>query len=476
MKRIGLYILCFCISGCQWVTAQSYYRVDRLGSSVNSSSANEMAPFIFKDGIVFSSNRKNNIVLVTTDQDGNYMYNLYHSTRRGNDNWTSAELFARDLNNRYNQSTACISQDGRTLIYTSTLGSDDVIGDHTGDTLKNGLFFARLENEKWVPAGGFSYNNTNYNLAHPFLSADGSQLFFASDMPGGYGGYDIYVSNKQGSRWTRPENLGPAINTEENEVFPFLFNNNRLYFSSSGHNSQGGMDIFYSDLINDTWSRPVKMPRPFNSRSDDFAYTATAELDTGYFVSNRRGTDDIYAFISTFPSFSECPGQIDEEFCYEFYESGSLDLDTTSLKYEWDLGDGTRVRDLRVDHCYDSAGYYLVQLNVIDTLTGDVYFSEAAYDLIIEKIEQPYMIAPDTAGVNDNITFDAAESEIRSFTIEEYYWDFGDGEVANEVRSRHRFDKPGEYIVRLGITGTGTEGSAQRQKACASKRIVIIDD
>jgi len=228
-------------------------------------------------------------------------------------------------------------------------------------------------------------------------------------------------------------------------------------------------------LLGDEWSKAVNMPPPFNSKADDFAFVSNAEMDTGYFASSRRGTDDIFQFVSTFPSFTECPEQVEETYCYEFYESGLINLDTTSMKYEWDLGDGTNVRETRVIHCYDEPGYYLVQLNVIDTLTGEISRSEAAYDLYIEKLEQPYMVIPDTARVNENITFDASESHIKQFTIENHYWDFGDGSMQSEPSPNHSYEKPGTYVVRLGLTGVNTNNPEEINKACVNKKIIIID-
>lgn len=476
MKNAFNIVLLFCVVFQITGSAQVYYKIDRLGSAVNTNTYNEMAPVIIPGGILFSSNRKNDIVVVTTDQEGNYMYNLYFSEKKGEDKWSGSNIFARDISSRYNESSAIISPDGKSLIYTATIGRNNGMGDDvSGDTLRNGLFFAELRNEKWFATGDYAYNDDAYNSSHPCLSADGKRLYFASDRPGGMGGYDIYYSDKTGGRWTKPVNLGSSINTSENEVFPFVFNENRLYFASSGHPGEGNMDIFYSDYLNGIWNRPVNMPRPFNSRNDDFAFVATAEMDTGFFTSNRRGTDDIYSFRSTFPVFTECPEQVEETYCYEFFETGSLDLDTTSLKYEWDLGDSTRVRGLRADHCYEEPGYYLVQLNVIDTLTGEVYFSEAAYDLMIEKVEQPYMLAPDTALVNSKINFDASLSHIKSFTINEYYWDFGDGDVENEETNSHSYSNAGTYILRLGLTGTSEDNPEEQNKACANKQIVIIE-
>ncbi len=453
--------------------AQVFYRADRL--PFNSATDNEMAPMIYKNGLVFSSNRKNDIVLVTVDQEGNYMYNLYFVNKKGHKNWGSVNIFTKDLASRYNESSACFSSDGNTIYYTATINTSNKVGDEfTGDTLKNGIFIAKWENEHWSQPDAFPYNSKTYDVSFPFFSDDNQRLYFSARNPEGFGKYDLYYSDNKNGVWSQPVNLGPVINTSESEVFPFLYMEKRLYFSSGGHRSEGGLDIFYSDLLNNEWTLPVKLPNPFNSRSDDFGFVANTEIDTGYFTSNRKGSDDIYTFVSTFPAFSECPEQIEESFCYEFYEAGTMVLDTTTLRYEWDLGDGTKIRDVRASHCYAKTGYYLVQLNVIDTLTGDIYFSEASYDLLIEPIEQPYLIAPDTAYVNQNVNFDASQSSIRSFTIGNYYWDFGDGTIENEMKVRHRFTKAGRYTIRLGLTGTGRESEDILQKACSNRSIIIL--
>ncbi len=455
------------------VDAQVFYRADRL--PFNSSANNEMAPMIYKNGLVFSSNRKNDIILVTVDQEGNYMYNLYFVDKKGHKNWGSVNLFAKEIASRYNESSACFSRNGNTIYYTATINSSGKVGDEfLGDTLKNGIFITKWINEHWSVPEAFPYNSEMYDVAFPFISDDNQRLYFSARNPEGFGKYDLYYSNIKNGVWSEPVNLGPVINTSESEVFPFLYMEKRLYFSSGGHGSEGGLDIFYSDLVNNKWTSPVKLPNPFNSRSDDFGFVANAEIDTGYFTSNRKGSDDIYTFVSTFPAFSACPEQIEESFCYEFYEAGTMVLDTTTLRYEWDLGDGTKIRDVRASHCYAKPGYYLVQLNVIDTLTGDIYFSEASYDLLIEPVEQPYIIAPDTAYVNQNVNFDASQSSIRSFTIGNYYWDFGDGTIENEMKVRHRFTKAGRYTIRLGLTGTRTESEDILQKACSNRSIIIL--
>ncbi len=451
---------------------QGYYSVRRL--PLSTSAYNEMSPLIHENGIIFSSNKKNDVILVTTDQEGNYMYNLYFSERKGPKNWSGTNLFSKELSTRYNESSACLSSDGTTIYYTSSLNARGNMGDNLGgDTLRNGILISNWNGNTWLTPKEFRFNSDNYNVAYPYVNSDESRLYFAADNPDGYGGFDIYYSDYTNNRWTEPVNMGPDINTSENEVFPFILDDSRLYFASRGLPGVGGLDIFYTDFINNIWQKPVNMPRPFNSRSDDFALVANPAMDTGYFVSNRRGSDDIFQFVSTFPSFTECPAQVEEDFCYEFYETGSLDLDSSDMKYEWDLGDGTKIRGLRAEHCYDSAGYYLVQLNVIDSLTGDVYFSEASYDLIIEEYEQPYILAPDTAFVNERLGFDASESNIIQFGIENYYWDFGNGEVGNGMEVEYTYTTTGTYYIKLGLTGASEEDTDVQMKACANRQIIV---
>jgi hypothetical protein len=457
----------------QFIFSQVFFRIDRL--PVNTLSYSEMAPSIFENGIIFCSNRKQDVIVVTVDQEGEYMYNLYFTGRKGKSSWTRPVLFSKELVSRYHQSSASVSADGNTVYYTSTINSSGKIGDKAGADTLNGILISARADGKWQTPKEFSHNSDEFNVGFPCISSDGNRLFFSARDPEGFGGYDIYYCDRNGNQWSDPVNIGEKINTEGNEIFPFLFKENRLYFSSDGHAGEGNIDIYYSEFLNGSWSNAVNMPAPFNSGSDDFAFVANAEMDTGYFTSNRRGTDDIYQFVSTFPTFTECPEQVEESYCYEFYEAGLVNLDTTSLKYEWDLGDGAVIRKTRVVHCYEEPGYYFVQLNVVDTLTGEISRSEAVYDLLIEKMEQPYMVIPDTAGVNENIVFDASQSHINKFTIENYYWDFGDGSMTMEKETTHSYTRPGVYIVRLGLRGADENEPDKIQEACSSKQIVILE-
>lgn len=151
----------------------------------------------------------------------------------------------------------------------------------------------------WNTITPFPYNNDEYSVGHPTVSKDGSMLILVSDMPGGYGGTDLYYSVRSGvgKAWSKPVNLGSKINTEGNEMFPFLYKDGRLFFSSTGHPGFGGLDLF-EVLLNDM--KPLAAPRnlgaPFNSFGDDFGLIRSEDGMSGFLSSNRLGNDDIYRY------------------------------------------------------------------------------------------------------------------------------------------------------------------------------------
>lgn len=162
------------------------------------------------------------------------------------------------------------------------------------------IFLADCRNEGyWQDISPFEYNSDDYSVGHPTLSSDGKIMYFSSDMPGGFGGPDIYVTRNDSGRWTRPLNLGPEVNTSGDELFPSLANDSTLYFSSTGLGGFGGLDLFISKLDNWLPIHAKNMGTPLNSEADDFAILVDSTGRNGYFSSNRtggKGHDDIYGF------------------------------------------------------------------------------------------------------------------------------------------------------------------------------------
>lgn len=161
------------------------------------------------------------------------------------------------------------------------------------------IFLADCSSDQWKNIEPFQHNSNNYSVGHPTLSSDGSIMFFSSNMPGGFGGPDLYASKREENGWSSPVNLGPQINTSGEELFPVLYNDTTLYYSSSGLGGFGGLDIFEASFKENRVYNPRNMGTPINSIADDFSLSMDPSGRKGYFSSNReggKGLDDIYEF------------------------------------------------------------------------------------------------------------------------------------------------------------------------------------
>ena len=151
-------------------------------------------------------------------------------------------------------------------------------------------------------------NVERYSVCHPSLSANGKSMVFASNKPGGYGGYDLYMAFDNEEEWSGIINLGPEINSINNEVFPYWLNDTILIFSSQRSDGLGGLDLYVSALRNGSWTVPENMPKPFNSQYDDLGLVVRENMKSGYLASNRpggAGKDDIFRFESSKPIFGK---------------------------------------------------------------------------------------------------------------------------------------------------------------------------
>jgi len=211
--------------------------------------------------------------------------------------WT---LLPYSLNTEAHEGSACWSEADQMVIFSRNHNlSEKARNDRAG------LFFWS-NGQDTVTA--FPHNDMGRVLCHPTVSADGQLLLFAADIPGGFGGMDLYYSVKNEHGWGEPVNLGAAINTAGNELFPFLHRSGTLFYSSDGMESLGNLDLFRSTPVAGVWQRPFHLPEPFNSEGDDFSLWLNALGTDGFMSSNRKdgaGADDIYSFSSNEPLFIE---------------------------------------------------------------------------------------------------------------------------------------------------------------------------
>ena len=205
------------------------------------------------------------------------------------------KLLSGNVNSKYHNGSASVFPDG-SIMFTRNNYFKGQTQRSTDGIIKLKLYTASGENLGKITE--FPYNSNEYSVGHPALNKEGNILIMASDMPGGFGGTDLYYSVRSGKGpWTRPVNLGKKINTEGNEMFPFLDKEGNLYFSSNGHAGLGGLDLFKVAIKEmKPQSDPVNMGTPINSSTDDFGLTISDDGKSGYFSSNRKGSDDIYNF------------------------------------------------------------------------------------------------------------------------------------------------------------------------------------
>ena len=226
-------------------------------------------------------------------EDKLYLQEDFFYSLRSEESWAPRVNAGVPLNSPDNEGAQSMTADGSTLWFTACNRRD---GQGMCD-----LYYSTLEDGRWsVPTNAGAPLNSRYSEKHPAISADGRRLFFASNRPGGSGSYDIWMSEKQGDKWSQPVNLGSSLNTPGLEQSPFIHPDQQsLYFSSNGWPGMGQGDLYLSRLDQDkNWSEPENLGYPINTHHDEIGLTVNASGNTAYFASDRgEGTDtDIFSF------------------------------------------------------------------------------------------------------------------------------------------------------------------------------------
>ncbi len=258
-----------------------------------SSDKTDFGAVLTNDNSVYFSSARNTSRRNSNWNEEPYL-DLYKATY--NSNGTISEAVALDnLNTKWHDGPATVSADGKTMYYGSESFNEK---EYTKDKAKKSkfgkiyLYKATFEEGKWTNSKPLPFNNAAYDVRNPSLSKDGKTLYFSSNMPGGFGAEDIWKVTINGDTYGKPENLGSKINTEANESFPFITEDNILYFSSNGKEGFGGLDVFKIDL--NKASEVINIGAPVNTEKDDFSFTYNTNKKVGFFSSNRTGNDDIY--------------------------------------------------------------------------------------------------------------------------------------------------------------------------------------
>ena len=260
----------------------------------------DYGPVFFGNQVVFTSSRsEGNQYSKIHDWTKQNFTDLFVVSIDNSGKLGSVENFSETVNTKFNESSPVFTKDGKTMYFTRNNYNDGKKRKSDDKVIMEKIYKAELVNGEWTNIKELPFTNDNYKTAHPTLSPDEKTMYFASDMPGSLGNSDLYkVSIDSNGNFGKPENLGPNINTEGRETFPFIDPNNNLFFASDGHPGLGGLDIFESKYANNSFEKPVNVGKPLNSSMDDFGYVVNKD-DLGFFTSNRDGGvgfDDIYTF------------------------------------------------------------------------------------------------------------------------------------------------------------------------------------
>lgn len=258
-----------------------------------SSDKSDFGAVLANDNTIYFTSARNTSRKVNGWNEEPYL-DIYKATY--NDNGTISEATEVDnVNTKWHDGPAAISADGNTMYFGSESFNEKEFEKDKAKRLKYGriyLYKATKEGDKWSNKKALPFNSTEYSVRNPSISKDGKTLYFSSDMPGGLGGEDIWKVSVDGDSYGTPENLGSNVNTEGNESFPFIADNDVLYFASDSREGFGGFDIFKIDLNKS--QEASNIGEPVNTEKDDFSFTYNQDKKVAFFSSNRAGVDNIY--------------------------------------------------------------------------------------------------------------------------------------------------------------------------------------
>lgn len=290
------------ISECKIADSLSQYElnvvIENLGLGVNTH-LHDYSPIISSDGntLIFTSNRSDDPKAIRERTN----YEDIYITKRNGNTWDPPKKISANINQKYNDAAASLSPDGKTLFLYYEEGNGDI-------------YYSRFDGNDWSSPKPLNKNiNTSmYWETSASITADGKKLYFASNRPGGYGELDLYVSELTASGdWGKATNLGPLINTPENEDAPFIHPDGvTLYFSSDGHPNLGNSDIFVTEFVDGKWKKPENLGWPINTWEYDGFFTISADKKKGYYSTMKEGglgEADIYSITFLEPKYKPKP-------------------------------------------------------------------------------------------------------------------------------------------------------------------------
>jgi peptidoglycan-associated lipoprotein len=285
-----------CRLAIEWKENPTRYQVENM-AQINTCHWDYCPGFADKKytALIFSSTRDGATGGIEDNGVGQLYADLFETRLDNKGKWNVPTPLGAPVNSPVNEGASTVTWKGNTMFFTRCDARKN-------EELTCQLFFSVRKGNVWAEPQRLPFSVDSFNFGHPAVSPDESLLLFSSDMPGGFGGLDLWYSeyDRKMKTWSKPVNLGPSVNTDADEAFPFLHDDGTLYFSSTGYPGMGGYDIFMAKMIKEkSWGHAENMRYPINSSGDDFGIIFEKKKERGYLTSNRaggKGGDDIYSF------------------------------------------------------------------------------------------------------------------------------------------------------------------------------------
>ena len=470
-----------------WRDNPTRHRVKRMDILI-AGRGGEFAPMLLPpeyDQLFFTSNRKEAKGEKVSAITGLKNNDIFFSRKDENGNWMRTEVLESGVNTEYDEGITSFTSDGSLMYYTYS-PQDSINSSYTS------IYTSSRSGGSWSEGKILTIGKDSMAVyAHPAITPSGTYLYFVSDLPGGYGGKDIWRAQIYEDKVNFIENLGPIINTAGDEMFPYMRNDTTLYFSSDGHPGMGGLDIFKAvfNARTNQWS-VENMQYPINSQGDDFGITFEGDKDRGFFSTNRnegRGYDRIYSFVYPTSQVSIEGYIVDPD--DEFVTNATIRAvgnDGTNTKIQGRTN-GTYNMEAKsgVDYVFLSSGEgYLntrMSQKTIPNIEDSIYF----VDFVMTPINKPVVL--------ENIFFDFDKATLRSeskealdglidllklnpnVTIElSAHTDRKGSDEYNDNLSQRRAESVVDYLIKGGIEQDRLEakGYGKRQPKTVTKSIV----
>ncbi len=427
----------------------------------------EFSPFIIGNDFYYTSSKERKVGVTHMEQSTYHqMLDIYKGRLFDSVTIKDISALTNKINNSVNQGSCFFDTETSSLYY-----SGDVPTQSHYKKYKLAIFSSEFKDNQFLYPKIELILADTFSAAHPMLYK--GRLYFSANLAGGKGKTDIYYAEKLNNEWVNIKNCA-FLNTPENEYFPYVINNEEIYFSSNRPGGYGKLDVYKCTTIDSTYLIQ-NLGNPVNTKFDDFGVYIDSLQEGGYFSSNRKkGQDDIYFFKQTWPVFKNCKDPVVEDYCYNLTEESTLDSD--SLKgyyYQWSFGDGTKEKGLTVRHCFPGPASYLINLNIIDSVTKAVFMSQATFDLKVDSIVQLKINCLDTVLQNKKFNINTDWTYLPDNKINGYYFEV-DGKRMRGRSHDHVFADKGRHKVLLGVS-TFNSVTKQKELLCTTKEIVCVD-